>query len=218
MKKNYLLSVIVLAILFAACSGPQKTTSKGSEAVWVNKEKIQGKSFGNIFIIVMTADIEARVQLENDLAAVAVSKGYKAVKSYEAMPFDIKNPKTPSKEEIVTKVKSSGCDAVFVSSVLKKEEGVRYTPGTTAYTVMPDYTYSGNYYGYYSHWQPTVTTPAYYSQDKTYFMQSNLYDVASEEIMWSVQSKVFSPSNLKSFSKSYTSGLISQLQKEKLLK
>jgi hypothetical protein len=212
-EKNQFVFVIFIAVIFAACSPAKKSTG-----VWVNTEKIQGKSFENIFIIVMTADIEARVQLENDLAAVATSKGYKVVKSYEAMPADLKNPKTPSKEEIVNKVKVSGCDAVFVSSVLKKEEGVRYTPGTTAYTVMPDYTYTGNYYGYYSHRQQTVSTPAYYSQDKTYFMQSNLYDVASEEIMWSVQSNVFKPSSLKSFSRSYTSSLISQLQKEKLLK
>jgi hypothetical protein len=42
--------------------------------------------------------------------------------------------------------------------------------------------------------------------------------VASEEIMWSVQSKVFSPETLKKFSQSYTSTLIKQLEKAKLIK
>jgi hypothetical protein len=49
-------------------------------------------------------------------------------------------------------------------------------------------------------------------------MQSNLYDVASEEIMWSVQSNVFDPSSLSQFSKAYTSQLIKQLKEEGLLK
>jgi hypothetical protein len=49
-------------------------------------------------------------------------------------------------------------------------------------------------------------------------MQSNLYDVASEEIMWSVQSKVFSPETIKKFSQAYTSTLVKQLEKAKLMK
>jgi hypothetical protein len=36
--------------------------------------------------------------------------------------------------------------------------------------------------------------------------------------MWSVQSKIFSPSTLKQFSKEYTATLVKQLEKQKLLK
>jgi hypothetical protein len=49
--------------------------------VWVNTEKIQGKSFTNIFIVVMTADIEARSVIENDLAAAAVAKDIRPLKA-----------------------------------------------------------------------------------------------------------------------------------------
>ena len=56
------------------------------------------------------------------------------------------------------------------------------------------------------------------TKEKTYFMQGNLYDAASEEIMWSVQSKIFNPSSVKKFSKSYTASLVKQLEQEKLLK
>jgi hypothetical protein len=36
--------------------------------------------------------------------------------------------------------------------------------------------------------------------------------------MWSVQSKIFSPESLKKFSKAYTSTLVKQLEKGKLIK
>ena len=49
-------------------------------------------------------------------------------------------------------------------------------------------------------------------------MQSNLYDAASEEIMMSVQSKIFDPSSLKLFSGNYTYTLFNQLKKEKIIK
>ena len=213
MKRIYLFSAISILFILTACSATKKTT-----ATWVNTEKIQGKSFHSIFIVVLTADIEARAKLENDIAAAATVKGYKAVKSIDLMPPTISAPATPGKDEIANKVKASGCDAVFTASLLKKEEDVRYTPGTTAYSVRPYYSYYGSYYGFYSHYYPTVSTASYYTKEKTYFMQSNLYDAASEEIMWSVQSEIFNPSSLAKFSKAYTADLVKQLEKENLLK
>ncbi len=213
MKRNFLLSAIAIVVIFEACVSAKEPTG-----VWVNKEKIQGKSFKSFFIIVMTADIEVRVKVESDLAAIVTSRGLKAVKSVDAMPVDLKNPRTPTKEEIIAKVKESGCEAVFVTALLKKEEAIRYTPGSESYTAMPNYTFVGSYWGFYTNYYPNVSTAAYYTNDKTYFMLSNLYDAASDEIMWSAQSEIFSPSNLSSFSKSYTSTLMKQLQKENLVK
>ncbi len=210
-----ILLVSLISFFLLNCSTTKEPESTG---VWVNKEKIAGKSFSKVFIVVVTADIEARSVLENDLATVATSKGYKAVKSIDVMPPVLSDPKTPTKEEVVNKVKDSGCDAVFVAALLKKDEAVRYVPGKTAYSIAPYYSYAGSYYGYYSYWQPTVSTPSYYQHDKNYFMQSNLYDAASEEIMWSVQSEVFNPSSLSKFSKAYTATLIKLLEKEKVLR
>jgi hypothetical protein len=213
MKRVLLLSVIAIVVVFAACVSAKEPTG-----VWVNKEKIQGKSFKSMFIIVMTADIEVRVKLESDLAALAASRGLKAVKSVDVMAPDLSNPKAPTKEEIISKVKESGCEAVFMTALLKKEEGIRYTPGSNSYSAMPNYTFVGSYWGFYTNYYPNVTTAAYYTNDKTYFMLTNLYDASTDEIMWSAQSEIFSPSSLSSFSRSYTATLMNQLKKENLLK
>ncbi len=213
MIKHQWLLVIVIGFFLVSCK-----SSKESTGVWVNKEKIQGKQFHKVFIVVMTADILARTQLENDLAAVATSRGYEAVKSYDLLPISLDNPKKPTKEEVVAKVKESGCDAVFVASLLRKDESIRYEPGKSSYTMLPYYSYAGNYYGYYNNTYETVVQPSYYAHDKNYFMQSNLYDVASEELMWSIQSELFNPSDIQKFSKGYTASLIKELEKIKLMK
>lgn len=213
MKSIYRLSAMMITIIFATCSTP-----KESADVWINKDKIKGKTYSNLFILVVTADIQARVKLEGDLSNVATARGLKTVKSVDVMPFDIENPKKPSKEEVVSKVKASGCDGVFIASLLKKEDRMKYTEGRSAYTPMTNYTPAGNYYAYYSGTYSTTSTPSYYTQDKVYLMQSNLYDAATEEKMWAVNSEVFNPSNINAFSKSYTKKLISQLQKARLVK
>ena len=134
------------------------------------------------------------------------------------MPFDMENPKKPTKEEVVSKVKASGCDGVFIASLLKKEDRIKHTEGRSAYAPMTNYTPAGNYYAYYTGAYSTISTPSYYTKDKVYVMQSNLYDAASEEKMWAVDSEVFNPSDIDAFSKSYTKTLVSKLQKARLIK
>jgi hypothetical protein len=214
MKSNLIfVASFAISILIVACKSAKEPTG-----VWVNTEKAKGKSFAKVMIVMVTADAQARVVIENDLAAAATARKYNVVKSIDVAPPNIKDPKPPSKDEIVKKVKETGCDAVFVASLLKKDEDVRYKQGGTTYSKLPYDSWSGSLTGYYTYWYPSVSTPSYYSHDQTYFMQSNLYDAASEEIMWSAQSKIFNPSSLKSFSKTYTSTLLKQLEKEKLLK
>ena len=91
MKRACVLSAIIVTVFFAACSSTKETPG-----VWVNKEKIQGKTYDNFFVVVMTADIEARVKLENEIAATITSRGHKAIKSYEVLPADLKDPKPPA--------------------------------------------------------------------------------------------------------------------------
>lgn len=214
MKSNLLfVASFAVSLLIGACKSTKEPTG-----VWVNTEKVKGKTFTKVMIVMVTADVQARSVIESDLAAAATQRKYNVLKSIDVAPPNIKDPKPPSKDEIVQKLKETQCDAVFVASLLKKDENVRYTQGGTTYSKLPDYTWSGSLTGYYSYWYPTVSTPSYYSHDQTYFMQSNLYDVASEEIMWSAQSKVFNPSSLKRFSKDYTSILLKQLEKEGLLR
>ncbi len=213
MSRNLRWIWIIVMATFAACA-----SSKEIEDVWVNKEKMQDKAYSNLFIVALTADVEVRAKLENDLAEAARQRGFKAIKSIDVLEPVLKDPKAPTKEEVVGSVRANNCDAVFIASLFKKEEGVQYTPGGTAYAIGPNYAYTGNYFGYYSYWHPTVSTPSYYSHDKNYFIQSNLYDAASEEIVCAVQSKVFNPASLNDFCKTYINTLLGQLEKDKFLK
>jgi len=213
MKKVHVVAILLLSLFVTSC-GP----SKDITGVWVNKDKIKGKKFHNIFVIVLTGNLEVRNHIETDLVNRIIKKGFKAVKSIDVLTPTFKDGAQPTKEEILQKVKDNGCDGIFVASLLKKEEEVRYVACTNAYSIGPYYTWSGTFFGYYSHYYPSVSTSGYYTNGKNYFVQSNLYDTASEEIMWSVQSRVFDPSSLNAFIKAYTSSLVTQLQSEGLLK
>lgn len=213
--KNFLLVVVAFSLItiIHSCSSSSQLTG-----VWVNKEKMENKSYKKIFIIAQTADIQARKAVEEALASKAKDKGFEAVTSISVIVPSLSNPEMPSKELIIEGVKSSGCDAAFIVTMLKKEENVRYTPGTTVYAPLPYYRWNSNMFNYYDYWRPAVSTPGYYSSNQNYFLQSNLYDAASEELMISVQSELFNPESLQSFTKDYVKDLVSKLQKEGFLK
>jgi hypothetical protein len=71
-----------------------------------------------------------------------------------------------------------------------------------------------NCYIYY----PVVYTPGYYTFEKVYYLESNFYDLASDKLLWSVQSESHEPSGLKSWFNSYSYMLINHLKKEGLIK
>ena len=217
MDKIQFLAIFAIASLMTTCSPSNKTSG-----VSVNKQKLNGRSFHKIFIEVATFDIEVRNKLESDLTATAISEGYAAVKSLDMIPFSLKEPKLPAKDEIELKVKESGCDAILIVVLLRKGETVEYTPGTV--TNANSQFLAGILGGVLNRGGnvepiPGVNTPGSFSHsDMNFILQSNLYDVPAEELMFSFQSENIDISSLDKISKSYSTTLIAQLEKEKLLK
>ena len=216
MQKIHVLIIFGFAFLLTSCS-----TSKGTVVT-------KAKSFQKIFLVSTTADIQARVRLENEMNLAAAKDGYSTVKSLDVIPFSLNEPKIPAKEEIDSKAKENRCDAVFILSVLRKEEAVAFNKGTNT-KANPQFLAGvlGMVLGKKGDFRtqgdikdiPAVSIPGQYAHEKGYFIiQSFLYDVATTDIMFSGQSENFDISSLDKISKSYPATLIVQLEKEKLLK
>jgi hypothetical protein len=60
--------------------------------------------------------------------------------------------------------------------------------------------------------------PGYYATDKTYFLETNLYDAATEKLVWSAQSETVNPGSIDKFVQDYPKKLIAQMVKDGLLK
>lgn len=76
----------------------------------------------------------------------------------------------------------------------------------------------GSYYGYYNYCYPVVYSPGYNTSKKVYFLESNFYDLASDSLLWSVQSGISEASGLKRWFQSYSYMMINLLKKEGFIK
>ena len=59
--------------------------------------------------------------------------------------------------------------------------------------------------------------PGYYATDKNYYLEINLYDAKTEELVWSAQSETTNPSSIETFSNSFSQLVVNQLIKDGLI-
>lgn len=215
--KNLILSILAVcvSITMMSCGATQEITS-----FWKNPEMAASQTYKKVFIVVLTSDRGARNVVEKDLAAAATARGLTPVRSIDYFPNIASKVDMPSEAAIQAKIKEMGCDAIFTLSLLDVKSEQRYVPGTTSYvgggySPYQNYGYYGGFYGYYSTSYAMVTEPGYYTTDKTYFIEANLYDAATGKINFSIQSNAYNPTNLDDFSKEYTYLLSQRLNEEK---
>jgi hypothetical protein len=205
------LSLLFFALLLYGCSPTQKITGS-----WVNREALPKGPYKSIYIVVISQDNEANKIVEDLMAKRIKSRGPIAVKSSDFFPLNISSNKRVSKDQMDDAIKKSGCDAVFTIALLDVRTEHHYTPGTVY--APAGYGFYGSYYGYYNYYYPQVYSPGYYTSEKVYYLESNFYDLASDKLIWSVQSETYEPSGLKSWFQGYSYMLINHLKKEGLIK
>jgi hypothetical protein len=212
--KNYGLALI-LAIGFCSCS----SSSMRIMATWVNKKDMPVPQPGKhkIFIFAMTQNYDAQVNIENDLATAAEAKGIKTVKSVDAFGPILTLDKLPKTDVLLKAIRDLGCDGIFTVALVDQSEKTHYVQGSSAGAFVPYPGYGYYYSGYYAY-TPAFYTPGYYTTDKTYFIESNLFNANTEKMLVSMQSKVVNPPDIIKASKQYTQMLVTELQAQGFMK
>jgi hypothetical protein len=208
--KNKTFMGILLAIFVSACGPSQKITNS-----WINPEAYAKDPYKSIFVMVLSPNNGNSFDVEDQMAKTINSRGNKAVRSTDVFPPNISLSETFTREELAAAIKKTGCDAVFVLAVLDvKSETYYQTSGN--YAPM-SYGMYGSYYGYYNYYHPYVYAPGYYTSNKTYYIESNFYDLEEDQLLWSIQSEANNPSSIDSFFKEYSYNLLGLLKKEGLI-
>lgn len=202
--------LVVVAMLYA-CGPSQKITNS-----WINPEAgSRGRPYESIFVMVLAQSTAASFGVEDRMAALIASRGQKVVVSSAIFPPNMSLSDSFTREEMAATIKKAGCDAVFVIALLDVQTVESYQPGTAYYPMS--YGYYGSYYGYYNYYSPYVYSPGYYTTDKTYYIESNFFDVEEDKLLWSIQSEAYNPSSLDSWFDQYSYDLLNELRKEGLI-
>jgi hypothetical protein len=207
MKRLHL--AILLLLFISACTPPQQVLKS-----WVNREALPKKPYKSIFILTLVQNKQSKFYFENEMAKLITSRGQKAVKSSDVFTPAFLGSDSVTAEKVIQAVKESGCEAVMIIALLDVLTDETYNPEVTYY---PTETYYGSYFRYYGHYYYEATDPGYYTTEKTYFLETNFYDAASETHLWSIQSDAYNPTGLESMFHDYSKMIMKQLKKEGLV-
>lgn len=212
MKQVKFFAILLISGILWSCSPSTRVTGS-----WVNSSArgtmLTGKT---VFVASLTRNMEVRTKLESSLASQIALKNVKAVKSTEFFSPDFYTT-LPTETALLSKIQGSGANYILAVSLINKESETRYVPGSAGYAPWPYYGWYGGFYSYYNYWRPMFYDPGYYVTDKTYFLETNLYDMDNNKLVWSAQTETVNPSSIDSFVKTYPKIVIDQMVKDGLL-
>ncbi|OQP63757.1 hypothetical protein A3860_22720 [Niastella vici] len=200
-----LLPVIGL-IFLGACSSSRVTHS------W--KSEFPAKNYNKILVIALSGtDMFTRQKMEDHLVGDLSNQGYNATSSLKE--FGAKAFRQMNEEAVLDKLQNSGFDAVITIVLLDKEKERYYVPGRMNYS--PYAFYYHRFWGYYTTIYDRVYTPGYYITNTKYFWESNLFDVSSKELIYSVQTESFDPASSEMLAHEYGKLIVKDMVKNQVL-
>ena len=177
MKRTSLWCLIALLIAFTI-SGCSSTTLTGS---WRSPEYTNPVQ--KIYIVGVSKQVTSRRFFEDEFGRALQSHDVKTVSSYK----DLQNNQDADLELITEKVKANGADALLLTRILSQRTEEVVNPGrVSGYSDSPSYYGRGGYRPEPRRFEMTYE-PATISQFSVVTMESNLYDSASGELIWSAQ-------------------------------
>lgn len=205
------IALLLLITIFYSCApGTQITGS------WESPDA-GSKKYNAVVVTALTDNTGARETAEQNVASVLTQHGVKASKSIDILPPNFTKGKQVDKELLMDKIVSNGSTAILTIALIDQETEEHYIPGTYEYQPITRFGFYGRFSGYYTQWYPTLYSPGYYQQDKVYFIETNVYDARTENLIWSAQSETNNPSSLSGFAKDFAEVVVGKLMKDGII-
>ncbi len=175
-------------------------------------DKVTAKDYKKILVlgIFQQKERSLRQEAETKLVNRLKDEGYNAVSAME--DFGPKAFEKVSEDQLAANLKSSGYDAVITTALLDKTKEENYQPGTSR--LQPVGVFYNRFGRYYSTVYDRVYQPGYYTTSTDYFLESNLYDIKSGDLIYSIQTKSYDPSSATSLASDNSKRIVQDLKEK----
>jgi hypothetical protein len=205
--KHFLLLSIAICVL--SCGPTTNVTNS-----WTSKDAAS-KPLEKVMILAMMPEQERtlREQLEQQLSTNLATEGYMSTSAYAE--YGPKAFEKLSETQALKKLRTNNIDGVLIVTLLDKEKEERYTPGSVSY--YPVNTRYNRFWGYYTTYYSRVFTPGYYTKNTRYFIETNLYDMKGNKLIYSAQSETVDMESAQKLATDYARAIVKNMQEHSLL-
>jgi hypothetical protein len=196
MPRHALFTLLAVATsMLAACASTSLRDS------WADPAFTAGP-FRKVMVVGISANATSRRVFEDSFSAKLAAVGVEAIRSYELIP----QTGMISKEEFDAAARRSGADGLLVVHVNRVETRTQVTTATVPVT-------GRGFYGFYRGW---ATVPDI-SQYDLATVETNLFDVKSDRLVWSGITETMNPTSVAAETPGFADVIIKALTDRGLL-
>jgi hypothetical protein len=197
--------LVAAAVAAVGCAGTTfNSTWKAPEAQPLN---FKGKK---VAALIVSKDEGVRYGAEEALAREITARGAEGIAAYRIVPKEVIQDKDKAREFF----EKAGVVGVVAMRVVGKEQQLNSSPGT--YWSSPYYaTFWGA--GYYGWGWGGVYSPGYLQTDTIVSVETLIYSLPQNKLVWAGRSETTNPSKVGPFIKDLVSKVAAELKKEGLI-
>lgn len=197
MKLKSLLTLFILGLLVACTSTSTTRIQKSWADPSLTNQTVKG--YHKLMVIaILKGDWDRRI---------AETKLVNSFKNKQVVPsFEYLTPADTTKALVLEKLRTDSMDAVVLMRINEAQNTTTYHQGTTGYGPAYGYGYGGGYHGgyyggyyggYHGGYHTGYNTPGYYTEDKTYVVETFVFDVKQDKLMLSITTTTMNPSTIE---------------------
>ena len=202
-RSTIIMILLLLALLMASCSGSRMVSTQ------MDADR-KGKPIKNVLIIGVIEDKAIRENYEKYFMERLNAAGVEAMSSAQVLPVSI--GKKLDKKEIIDLVEQHGIDTVAVTHLVDREQDETFSRSNRLSTI-----YNQGYYRYYTGVWDNLYEPTVYSDHVQYFLETRLYDVKTQKLIWTGESETMDPKTIGQAIGQIVSLVMDELKKNGLL-
>jgi len=169
----------ILTVL--VCFGMLCCTSTRVERSWRDPlVTVDLSQLNKVMVVALLKNEGTRRSTEDELCALLKGKG---VPSYLYLTKDIKEENEGS---IRDRIKSEGFDGYIIMRLVDVDKELKWVPGQ--YPL-----FYGRFWGYYWNYWGAFYNPGHYETTKTYRIETNVYSIKRDKLIWSGITKSVDP-------------------------
>ena len=199
------LLTLCLSLSLLACATPTETYS-----TWQTRTSEAKPTFSHLYVLAMSEKAANAAVVEKEIRHNLEKEGIRVTLGSETLG-SVDRASDGFREAVTAEVQQSGADGVMVVTLLKIEERDEYVPPQVDYTPAYNaHVYLG-YAPYVGHHSTLLYQPGYYYNARDYYLQTQLYSIASKKPVWQAQSRTMNPDTLARGAQGFARSMVEAL-------
>ncbi len=186
MKKFLSYNCLTLLMFLISCTSTKITSS------WREPDKhLHSGEWNKVLVVALLKNETSRRKVEDELLKYMNGKG---IVSYNYLD---ENFNKKDEEQLSKKLKADGFDGAVTMRLIDVDKEKIYIPEQR--NVYPDYYHDFSRY-YHRNWI-YYTTPGYYVVTKTFIVETIVYSIKDDKIIWSGITETFDPDGVRNMTR-----------------